>query len=61
MWGPWQVGNIDAKEYAAKAKQWAHAIKLVDPSVILISSGETGFSLWDKEVLSVRTLPFFPR
>jgi len=52
VWGPWQVGNIEAKDYAAKAKQWAHAIKLVDPTVKLISSGETGFSLWDREVLS---------
>lgn len=51
MWGPWQVGNIPAKEYALKAKQWAHGIKLVDKTVCLISSGETGWADWDREVL----------
>lgn len=51
VWGPWQVGNLTAKEYALKARQWAHGIKLVDPSVILISSGETGWADWDREVL----------
>lgn len=51
MWGPWQVGNLTAKEYALKCKQWAHGIKLVDKSAILISSGETGWADWDREVL----------
>lgn len=51
MWGPWQVGNLTAKEYALKCKQWAHGIKLVDPTTILISSGQTGWDDWDREVL----------
>lgn len=51
MWGPWQVGNVDADTYGKMAKQWAHGLKLVDPTIKLISSGETGWSDWDREVL----------
>ncbi|WVQ82791.1 hypothetical protein IAT38_004923 [Cryptococcus sp. DSM 104549] len=51
MWGPWQVGNLSATDYAKKAKRWAHGLKLVDPSVKLVSCGETGSSDWDREVL----------
>ncbi|OCF32811.1 alpha-N-arabinofuranosidase [Kwoniella heveanensis BCC8398] len=51
MWGPWQVGNMSAFEYTRMARQWAHALKLTDPSIVLISCGETGVSDWDKEVI----------
>lgn len=37
--------------YAAKAYQWAKALKLLDPSVVLILCGETGHSTWDSYVL----------
>ena len=52
VWGEWQVGQQTASEYAAKARQWAHAIRLVDPSVILIGCGETGVNHWDGVVLN---------
>ncbi|KAK8850310.1 hypothetical protein IAR55_004227 [Kwoniella newhampshirensis] len=51
MWGPWQVGNMLPFEYIRKAQQWAHALKLVDPSVKLVSCGETGATDWDREVI----------
>lgn len=51
VWGPWQVGNLSAEEYAEKARQWAHALKLVDPSIKLVSCGETGWGDWDRVVL----------
>ncbi|WWC86548.1 uncharacterized protein L201_001425 [Kwoniella dendrophila CBS 6074] len=51
MWGPWQVGNLLPSEYARKARQWAHALKLVDPTIQLVSCGETGASEWDREVI----------
>ncbi|WRT64407.1 uncharacterized protein IL334_001339 [Kwoniella shivajii] len=51
MWGPWQVGNMLPSEYARKARQWAHALKLVDPTIKLVSCGETGASDWDREVI----------
>ncbi|KAI0318050.1 glycoside hydrolase [Amylostereum chailletii] len=51
MWGPWQVGQMTSKEYAAVSRQWAHALRLVDPSLILVSCGETGLDEWDNVVL----------
>lgn len=51
MWGEWQVGQQTASTYATTARQWAHAIKLVDPTVKLVGCGETGSSSWDGVVL----------
>ncbi|OCF54383.1 alpha-N-arabinofuranosidase [Kwoniella mangroviensis CBS 10435] len=51
MWGPWQVGNMLPSDYARKARRWAHALKLVDPTIQLVSCGETGASEWDREVI----------
>ncbi|KAF1809099.1 family 51 glycoside hydrolase [Eremomyces bilateralis CBS 781.70] len=51
MWGPWQVGQMTKEDYAKKAYQWAKALKLMDPSIVLILCGETGHSTWDAYVL----------
>lgn len=51
VWGEWQVGQQTAEDYATKARQWAHAIKLIDPTVTLIVCGETGLTHWDDVVL----------
>lgn len=51
MWGPWQVGQMTKEAYADKAYQWAKAMKLLDPSIVLILCGETGYSSWDTYVL----------
>jgi alpha-N-arabinofuranosidase len=40
------------EDYAKKAYQWAKALKLLDPSIVLILCGETGYSSWDYYVLS---------
>ena len=40
MWGEWQVGNLTAADYAEKARQWAHAMRLVDPTIKLVSCGK---------------------
>lgn len=37
--------------YAAKAWQWAKALKLLDPSITLILCGKDGLSWWDAYVL----------
>lgn len=42
MWGPWQIGQLSALEYAQKARRWAKAIKLIDPSIKLVSCGKEG-------------------
>ncbi|KAF2108895.1 glycoside hydrolase superfamily [Lophiotrema nucula] len=50
-WGPWQVEQFTKEDYAKRAYQWAKAMKLLDPSIILVLCGETGFSSWDYYVL----------
>ncbi|KAF9472405.1 glycoside hydrolase family 51 protein [Pholiota conissans] len=47
VWGPWQVGQMESQDYAKKAYQWAKALRLLDPSIKLISCGESGFGDWD--------------
>jgi alpha-N-arabinofuranosidase len=49
--GIWQIGQLSAQEYSAKAHQWAHALKSMDPSIQLVSCGEIGKSSWDYTVL----------
>ena len=52
MYGPWQVAAMTKEDYAKKAYQWAKALKLLDPNIVLILCGETGFSSWDYYVLN---------
>ncbi|KAL0947978.1 hypothetical protein HGRIS_010604 [Hohenbuehelia grisea] len=51
VWGPWQVGQMEAQDYAKKAYQWAKALRLLDPSIKIISCGETGYADWDRVIL----------
>lgn len=51
VWGPWQVLQATASDYAKKAFQWAKSIRLLDPSVKLVLCGETGYAAWDLAVL----------
>ncbi|KIW06501.1 uncharacterized protein PV09_02936 [Verruconis gallopava] len=51
MWGPWQIEQMTKEDYAKKAYQWAKALKLLDPSIILILCGQDGTSDWDRYVL----------
>lgn len=39
MHGAWQVGALSATDYAKKAYRWAHGLRLVDPSIQLVSCG----------------------
>ena len=39
MDGPWQMGHMPAADYGVKARQAAHMMKLVDPSIELVVSG----------------------
>lgn len=52
MHGPWQVGFLNATDYTKMAKRWAHGMKLVDPTIKLVSCGNQGNSEWDREVLN---------
>ena len=49
--GPWQVGHLSATDYTKQAARWAHALRLVDPTIKLVSCGNQGNSEWDREVL----------
>lgn len=51
VWGPWQVEQNTKEDYAKKAYQWAKALKLLDPSLVLILCGQDGTSDWDRYVL----------
>jgi alpha-L-arabinofuranosidase len=51
MWGPWQVGQMTKEAYADRAYQWAKALKLLDPNIVLILCGQEGPTSWDYYVL----------
>jgi alpha-N-arabinofuranosidase len=56
MDGPWQIGHMPASEYGTKARQAAHMMKLVDPSIELVVSGtslpdNSTYLNWDREAL----------
>ncbi len=51
IYGPWQVGAMSAKEYVAEAVRWSRAIKMIDPTVQLVSCGELGWTDWDRKVI----------
>jgi len=56
MDGPWQIGHLSSSEYGSKARQAAHMMKLVDPSIELVVSGTSlpdnpTYLDWDREAL----------
>ncbi|MDD2972358.1 MAG: alpha-N-arabinofuranosidase [Lachnospiraceae bacterium] len=56
MDGPWQIGHKTAKEYGRIAEETAKAMKLVDPSIELVSCGSslntmTTFPQWEADSL----------
>lgn len=58
-WGPWQVEQMTKEAYAHKAFQWAKALKLLDPSLILVLCGQDGTATWDYYTLKHCLLPAF--
>jgi len=51
IYGPWQVGALSAEEYVAEATRWARALRMLDPSIHLVSCGELGWTDWDRKVI----------
>ncbi|RPH62871.1 MAG: hypothetical protein EHM81_01305 [Chloroflexi bacterium] len=59
VWGKWQIGATTAENYAARLKQFASAMRAVDPSLRLVAVGNTVASdrpddpgrLWNAAVL----------
>jgi len=50
IYGKWQHGYCSAKEYAAKAREYAHFIKKIDPEIKTIAVGADNPD-WDIEVI----------
>lgn len=56
MDGPWQIGHLNADDYAKKALEAAKMMKWHDPSIILVACGSSGtgmntFPVWDRITL----------
>jgi alpha-N-arabinofuranosidase len=56
MDGPWQIGQMQAREYGRKARDAAKQMRIIDPRVQLIACGSSGtnmpqYLIWDREVL----------
>ena len=56
MDGPWQIGQLQAREYGRKARDAAKQMRVVDPRLQLIACGSSGtfmptYLAWDREVL----------
>ena len=51
MYGGWQIGNLEARDYVKKARAFAMVMKRTDPSIQLIGCGQNGWSEWDEVVL----------
>jgi alpha-N-arabinofuranosidase len=52
MYGSWQIGNLNAHDYVKKARACAMVMRRTDPSIALVSCGQTGWSEWDEIVLT---------
>jgi alpha-N-arabinofuranosidase len=56
MDGPWQIGQMQAREYGRKARDVARQMRVVDRGLQLIACGSSGtnmpqYLVWDREVL----------
>lgn len=51
MWGDWQIGSLNATDYAKKAIEFAKVMKWTDPSIQLVGCGSDGLHDWDRVVL----------
>ncbi|KAJ7120334.1 hypothetical protein C8R44DRAFT_877769 [Mycena epipterygia] len=45
------VGKMNAADYSKQAYQWPKALRLLDPTIQLVSCGEKGFADWDHVTL----------
>src|SRR4029077_5038304 len=56
MDGPWQIGQMQAREYGRKARDVARHMRVIDRGLQLIACGSSGtnmptYLVWDREVL----------
>ena len=56
MDGPWQIGQMQAREYGRKARDVAQQMRAIDRDLKLLACGSSGtfmptYLVWDREVL----------
>ena len=51
VYGAWQIGHLSAEDYVKKATEFAKVMSWTDPTIELVSCGDTGSSAWDRTVL----------
>ncbi len=56
MDGPWQIGQMQAREYGRKARDVAQQMRVIDRDLKLLACGSSGtfmpgYLVWDREVL----------
>jgi alpha-N-arabinofuranosidase len=56
MDGPWQIGQLQARDYGRKARDAARQMRVIDRGLQLIACGSSGtnmpaYLVWDREVL----------
>jgi alpha-N-arabinofuranosidase len=56
MDGPWQIGHLEAEEYARKAREAAKMMRWQDPNLKLVACGSSNTDMptypeWDRVVL----------
>ena len=56
-YGPWEIGHCSPAEYARMAREWAKAIRKVDPSVALLAVGGVAGSQQDAGDWAWEVLP----
>ncbi|HYB40662.1 MAG TPA: alpha-L-arabinofuranosidase C-terminal domain-containing protein [Candidatus Methylomirabilis sp.] len=52
MYGGWQIGSLEARDYVKKARAFAMVMKRTDPTIQLVGCGQNGWSEWDEVVLA---------
>ena len=52
MYGGWQIGNLEARDYVKRARAFAMVMKRTDPTIQLVGCGQTGWGEWDEVVLA---------
>lgn len=51
LYGDWQIGALSAQAYVERAREFAKVMKWTDPSIKLVSCGQSGWNAWDRVVL----------
>ncbi len=51
MYGEWQIGALSPDAYVQRGREFAKVMKWTDPTIKLVSCGQSGWNAWDRIVL----------